>query len=95
MEGEGAGACPRGCRSTRRSNSLSRSLLHRVSKGTARRGRLIRSFGAFDAGGRVDGSELVAFIVLDLLLSRPPGALSVPFACQLRSPPVVMRAGWC
>ena len=75
MEGEGAGACPRGCRSTRRSNSLSRSLLHRVSKGTARRGRLIRSFGAFDAGRR--------------------GALSVPLAVQLRSPPVVMRAGWC
>ena len=46
-EGEGAGACPRGCRSTRRSNSLSRSLPHRVSRGTTRTGRLIRSFGAF------------------------------------------------
>ena len=95
LEGEGAGACPRGCRSTRRSNSLSRSLLHRVSKGTARRCGLIRSFGAFDADGRVYGSELVAIIVLDISAPDHQGALSVPLAVQLRSPPVVMRAGWC
>ena len=44
-DGEGAGACPRGCRSTRRSNSLNTRLPRWEVRDTARTGGLTRSFG--------------------------------------------------